>query len=210
MLRPRKGMKLGEMLKEAGLIDSFQLNSALSYQRNSGGRLGSALIMLKYISEETLLDFLAEQLKLMRVDIGQKRIAEEVLACLPEQTARQHTVIPVARKQSGDTVYLLVAMNDPTNPDLIDELEGMTGCRIRPALETEKGIRDAIDRYYPALSNDDEQSLAQALDEILQSEDATPKQGRDEKGSTADRVQRLIDLLLRKGVLSGEEVEQLR
>ena len=41
-------MRLGEMLLAAGLIDEFQLNSALSYQRNWGARLGACLVRLSY------------------------------------------------------------------------------------------------------------------------------------------------------------------
>lgn len=210
VLRPKKTMKLGEMLKEAGLIDNFQLHSALSYQRKNGGRLGSWLITLKYVSEETLLDFIAEQLKLMRVDIGQRLIPEEVLAYLPEQKARDHNVIPVACKKAGDSVYLLVAMSDPTAPGLIDDLEKITGCRIRPALETESGIREAINHYYSDLDTEDEQSLAQALDEILQKGDSPSVRTSQAEDNGDARLQRLIELLARKGVLSREEVEQLR
>lgn len=214
MLRP-KTMKLGEMLKEAGLIDDFQLKSALSYQRNCGGRLGTALIALKYISEETLLDFLAEQLKLTRVDLSQRRLAEEVVRCLPEAKARQYNVIPVARKEHGGVVYLLVAMSDPTNLGLIDELQTATGCRIRPALDTEHSIRAAIDKAYSSLSDEDEGSLAEALDQILlgggrASQGAAAERSLSRKPSQDDRLQRLIDLLARKGLLSDDEVKLLR
>jgi type IV pilus assembly protein PilB len=210
-----KTMKLGEMLKEAGLIDDLQLKSALSYQRNCGGRLGTALIALKYISEETLLDFLAEQLKLTRVDLSQRRLAEEVVRSLPEAKARQYNVIPVARKEHGGAVYLLVAMSDPTNLGLIDELQAASGCRIRPALETEQSIREAIDKAYSTLGDEDESSLAEALDQILLGGERTSRQvvaeGSPSRGTApADRLQRLIDLLARKGLLSEDEVRRLR
>ncbi len=210
MLRP-KNMKLGEMLKEAGLIDDFQLNSGLSYQRNCGGRLGSALIALKYISEDTLLDFLAEQLKLVRIDLTQRRVAEDVLRLLPEQKARQYNVIPVARKEAGGINYLLVAMSDPTNLALLDELQGITECRIRPALDTEASIRDAISKYYSALSDDEENALAEALDTIIKS-GGRAAGGRAGQGAIegAGRLQKLIELLARKGILSEEEVRQLK
>ena len=52
--------KLGELLKEAGLIDDFQLQSALSHQRAWGGKLGSILIELEFVREEDLTRVIAE------------------------------------------------------------------------------------------------------------------------------------------------------
>jgi hypothetical protein len=215
MLRP-KGMKLGEMLREAGLIDEFQLKSALSYQRNCGGRLGSACIAMKYISEDTLLDFLAEQLKFMRIDLTQRRPTLEALSCLPKDKARELNVVPVARKEHGGVSYLLVAMNDPTNLDLVDELQAMTNCRIRPALDTLASIREAIDSYYEELPQDDAENLSQLLDEMLEGSNSAQAPARSASTSVPpvaksgqERLQQLIDLLVRKGVLSAQEAERL-
>ncbi|MDO3379452.1 hypothetical protein [Geoalkalibacter halelectricus] len=212
MLR-EKTMKLGDMLKAAGLIDDSQLKSALSYQRNCGVRLGAALVSLNYISETQLLDFLAEQLKYTRVDLGRRRLSEDVVKILPESQARRHNVIAVARKEHAGVVYLLVAMSDPTNRELLKELESLSGCRVRPALDTEDSIRKAIDIYYSALSSEDESSLAEALDQILLAGEGA---GALEENSPAsrqsaenDRLRRLIELLVKKKVLSTEEGRRL-
>lgn len=212
MLRA-KPMKLGNMLKEAGLINPIQLKSALSYQRSSGGRLGSALIALKYISEDTLLDFLAEQLKVTRIDLSRRRLSEDIVRSLPESKARQYNVIPVARKEHGGALYLLVAMSDPTNLGLTDELQALTGCRIRPALASEDSIREAIDTYYSALSGEDESSLSEALDQILLASgrsEPSADAARPLSDAQADRLHRLVELLVRKGVLSVEEARSLQ
>lgn len=216
MLR-QKNMKLGEMLREAGLVDEFQLKSALSYQRNCGGRLGAAFIALKYISEETLLDFLAAQLKFLRIDLSQRRPTLEALSCLPKEKARQFNVVPVARKEHSGINYLLVAMHDPTNLELLDDLQAMTGCRIRPALDTLASIRETIEKSYAELPADDEEGLGQLLDEMLENSSRGKAPARPEPAPVSQaaagpesRLQRLINLLVRKGFISAEEAKLLQ
>jgi MshEN domain len=143
-----KTLRLGEMLIEAGLIDSFQLNSGLSHQRNMGGRLGASLIKLGYINEERLLGFLADQLNCVRVDFTNLEIAPDVLELIPAAKARQYRVVPIERMQMSGSVGLLVAMNDPTNLMVIDSLQFMTGYLIRPAIASEAGILAAIETWY--------------------------------------------------------------
>ena len=65
--------RLGEMLLEAGLIDQFQLESALSMQRNLGGQIGSALVKLGYLPEETILEYLEVQEKFAADSFGRYR-----------------------------------------------------------------------------------------------------------------------------------------
>ncbi|RME41576.1 MAG: MSHA biogenesis protein MshE, partial [Deltaproteobacteria bacterium] len=111
---------MGEMLVSAGIIDEFQLNSALSLQRNLGGRLGQSLIRLGYISEDRLLSFLSEQLNCPRVELDVDKIAADLKELIPEEKARQFNVLPLRRGAMSGTAYLLVAMADPTNLMVID------------------------------------------------------------------------------------------
>lgn len=144
----QKNIKLGEMLIQAGKLNAFQLNSALSHQRNWGGRLGASLLSLGYISEQELLKFLATQLKLPRVNLVGYKISKEVLHYIPAEKALELNVLPVERKDVNGTIYLLVAMCDPTNLMLLDSLQFMTGCRIKAALASEREVREAINFHY--------------------------------------------------------------
>lgn len=144
----QKNIKLGEMLVQAGKLNAFQLNSALSHQRNWGGRLGASLLSLGYISEPELLKFLATQLKLPRVNLVGYKISKEVLHYIPADKALELNVLPVERKDVNGTIYLLVAMCDPTNLMLMDSLQFMTGCRIKAALASEREVREAINFHY--------------------------------------------------------------
>lgn len=144
----QKPMKLGEMLIQAGKLNAFQLQSALSHQRNWGGRLGGSLVNLGYISETELLNFLAQQLKLPRVNLFSSAIPREILNYIPAEKAKELTVLPLQRKEIQGKQCLLVAMSDPTNLNVIDAIQFMTGCRVRPALASEREVLDGINLHY--------------------------------------------------------------
>jgi type IV pilus assembly protein PilB len=145
-----KNLRLGEILKQAGIIDDFQLDSALSYQRYWGGRLGESLIRLGYITEENMQDFLVRQFELPRIELFGRQIPAEVLHAIPVDKAREFHVIPVERGEMNGARYLVVAMTDPTNVLAIDSLQFMAGCHIRPALASSESIRCALDLHYGA------------------------------------------------------------
>jgi len=207
----KKNLKLGEMLTRAGIIDEFQLNSALSHQRNLGGRLGHSLIKLGYISESRLLTFLADQLNCPRIDLAGEQVAPELAAMIPEEKARQFNVLPVRRGEMSGTVYLLVAMSDPTNLMVIDSLQFMTGCRIRPAIAAEADIRSALNRVFG--SNEDEE-LAEA-EVVVEPEperqaEPAPMPAIRAARSTEEKYQALLLKLKDLGVLTRQEYEELK
>lgn len=207
----RKNLKLGEMLIRAGIIDEFQLNSALSHQRNLGGRLGNSLIKLGYISEARLLSFLADQLNCPRLNLEKEAIPPELAGMVPEEKARQFNVLPVRRGEVSGTVYLLVAMSDPTNLMVIDSLQFMTGCRIRPAIASEDAIRQALDRCYGSSTDDDDLAEAEVLleQEILPEARVQVNPGAVTK-SLEQKHQALLDKLKELGVLTRQEYEELK
>ena len=213
------------MLIEAGILHDYQLNSALSYQRHWGGRLGGCLIKLGYLTENTLLDFLADQLKLTRVDLAECSISDEVLEMIPAEKAREYNVIPLDRKEMYGTVYLLVAMADPTNLLAIDAIQFMSGCQVRPALASESAVREAIDRCYGHLPTSEltEEDLPEIepLEEDTEKADIeTALSAFDYAGGVAgsarkpanleEKFQLLIRLLMDKGLLSLREFERLK
>ncbi len=140
--------KLGQLLVEADLIDELQLKSALVHQQHWRCLFGASLVKLGYVGEGELLEFMAEALNLLRVDLKWRAIPREVLDLVPEAKAREYHVIPVDREVLHGTAYLLLATCDPTHLANLDDLAFLTGCEIRPALAAEEEIRQAIDRCY--------------------------------------------------------------
>ena len=136
--------KLGDMLKDAGLIDDFQLQSALSHQRNWGGKLGAILIELEFIHEEDLAKVVAEKLRIPYVNLFEPEIPEAVIKLIKPEIAKKYHVIP-AMKEGGSMV---LAMSDPLDIKAIDDIRFITNLNIKPNLALESEIRDAIRKYY--------------------------------------------------------------
>lgn len=136
--------KLGELLKEAGLIDDFQLQSALSHQRNWGGKLGAILAELDFAREEDIARVISEKMRIPYVNLFEPELPLETRRLLKADAARKYCVMPV--RKEGNT--LVLAMSDPTDIRTMDEIRFITGHAVKPVLAMESEIRDAIRQYY--------------------------------------------------------------
>jgi type IV pilus assembly protein PilB len=139
---PRK--KLGEMLVEAGVLTDQALRTALAEQRRWGGTLGRMLIEMKLINESELVRVLSMQLGLQAVDLDRVDISPTVLEHVTGEFAEQNSIIPFAQVMK----FLDVAMADPTNQGVVDELRIRTQLNIRPYLAGPKMIERALAKYY--------------------------------------------------------------
>ena len=195
--------RLGEMLLEAGLIDSFQLESALSLQRNLGGRIGSALVKLGYLPEETIMEFIESQARFSRVALDELEIAPESMKLLSADRMLDLLVVPLElRKNKGEKI-LRMAMTDPTNSRLIDDLQFATGCKVLPVVASEGEIQEAINNNLPATPpSREEEPMVDEVDHQLV--DFSQTTGED------PRVDRLLEVLQKKGILSVIDVERIK
>lgn len=140
--------KLGEILLERGLIDNDQLNSALAYQRQWGHRLGVALVAKGFITEGMLIKVLGEVLGLPTVDLAQVSFDPNATRLVSYNTCENNDLIPITLEETRGGRVLTLAMADPMNMTIIDEIEFTTGCKIRPVLATISAINSAVRKYY--------------------------------------------------------------
>lgn len=136
--------RLGEILIEAGLIDETALRSALIEQRRYGGPLGRVLVDLRLVLEEDLVAALSKQLAVPLVDLDNLEIAQHVLDLIPAEVAEAQGIIPFAQPMK----FLDVALSDPTNLTLVDELRVKTHLNVRTYLAGPKAIERALSRFY--------------------------------------------------------------
>src|SRR5207302_3823019 len=123
-----KMSRLGDLLEAGGVITPQQHEEALTYQRSKGGRLGICLIRLGYLTEDILHSVLTRQFGVALVDLSTCDVEADVVKLLPRECVVRYQVMPVRR--SGNV--LSVAMNDPNDVLVVDDLRFRTGCKIEP------------------------------------------------------------------------------
>ncbi|MDA8098834.1 MAG: hypothetical protein M0042_04345 [Nitrospiraceae bacterium] len=136
--------KLGDLMKEAGLIDDFQLEAALSHQRNWGGKLGAILVELEFARDEDIARIISEKMKVPYVNLFEPELNPEVLRLLKPEMAKKFGVIPVRKEVNA----LVLAMSDPLDIETMDNIRFITGLSIKPVLAMQSEIKDAIRKYY--------------------------------------------------------------
>ncbi|MDH4192601.1 MAG: ATPase, T2SS/T4P/T4SS family [Nitrospirota bacterium] len=136
--------RVGLQLVDAKVISSDDLSQALDIQQGEGGRLGSILVRMGVLSESTLLEFLSQHYGVSTVELSTCSIDEGLRGMVPYEIVHQHLVLPVRKTTSR----LSLAMADPTNTSLLDELRFRTGLHIIPMVATESDLRIAIASLY--------------------------------------------------------------
>lgn len=137
--------KLGERLVDAELITAAQLQEALRHQRIAGGRMGSNLVALGFITEDVLMDFLAQQTGVPRVDLREVEIPLDVLKRVPRRLAEQLNVMPLAVKEPKS---LVLAMADPLDLNAIDSCRFASGLNIEPVVVSISQLKQFIPDLY--------------------------------------------------------------
>jgi hypothetical protein len=160
--------QLGQILLEAGVIDEFQLKSALGYQKQWGGRLGKVLVENRFITEEALVTAIHKQTGIAIAEISDAILPDYLTKLVPVELATRHNLVPV--RQEGEpgksSEVLVVAMSDPTNLSALDEVQFRTGKRIKAMLATESSIDKVIRTSYMGEPASEDVEFQQAPDEI--------------------------------------------
>ena len=148
--------KIGELLIEAGLVQPEELTRALEEQKQNGERIGSILIKMGLLTEDSLVEFLSRQFRTPEVDIARLDIPKEVLSLIPLDIATKYQAIPFGI--IGNT--LNVAMSDPGNIFVIDDLRFLTRKSILVHVAHESAIKKFINDHFP-------QAEGQNLDDVM-------------------------------------------
>jgi hypothetical protein len=143
-MNPKK--RIGEMLLEAGIIDETQLKVALGHQRQWGGRLGQALVDLKLATEPDIVRALSVKFGFEVANLGalDPYGHQQAMRLIPREFAVRSSVFPMW----ADTASVTVAMSDPTNLAIVDEIRFRTGRRVKVCIGGDHEIAAALNRHY--------------------------------------------------------------
>ena len=154
--------RIGEMLIDDKLITREQLQRAHDEQRTHGGRLGYHLVKLGFVNELVLARALARRYKVPAVDLTRSEIDPALVRLIPSDIAVQHLVL--ALKREGRSLYVAIA--DPTNLQVIDDLKFRTRSDIIPVIAGEYTLRTMIEQMYPAQAAAEAEAMDSLLTEI--------------------------------------------
>lgn len=160
------GSNLGELLIQEKLLDSEQLKSALDFHKKNDVGIGSAIVSLGYLSEEEMAQALSRQLGYPYINLDQFEVYPDVISLIPIEIAKKYLIMPIHRIRS----FLTLAMVDPTDLGIIEDVRFRTGLSIQPVIASESGIMNAVSKYY---GSSDALRVKQIVDEIEQAEDTS-------------------------------------
>jgi len=202
-----KYLRLGELLIKEGLIDERQLEKAISVQRQEGGRLGEIFVKLGILKEDQMVTILAKQLNIPYFSLGtgmlKPAIDQGLENILPQDFAFKNSVLPLSRTLRS----LTVAMSDPLDLILIDNLRKMTSCEINPVIATRTDITKAIEEFYGKSTMfkeavDASYDITSVSTPIMDTESVDQELSLDKLIARAEEapVVKLVDLIIRQAI----------
>ncbi len=135
---------IGETLVQEGLLSRQQLGLALAEQKTTGLRLSYLVVKLGFVPEVDVTKVLARQFRIPAVDLSRFEFDPRLSRLIPADIVRKHVVLPV--KRDGRT--LTVAMADPTDHGLLQDLKFITRFDLFPVLAGEASLRALIEKHY--------------------------------------------------------------
>lgn len=137
-------LPLGDRLVRAGLLNAEDLDAALNEQSSRQTRLGETLIDLGFVSEDELLPLMGQHLGVVAVRLREGLIDPEVVRKIPRTLADSGNAIALYCVRG----VLTVAMAEPQDLTVIDEIERVTGMRVNPVFALREAIQKLLPRCY--------------------------------------------------------------
>ncbi|MCX7964608.1 MAG: NINE protein [Candidatus Sumerlaea chitinivorans] len=137
------GTNIGELLLREGLITNAQLDIALARQKETDLPLMRVLIESGFIDETRRLNFLKRHFGIPLISLESVKLDPILYTYIPAHIARRHHLVPVKLDRDG----LVVAMEDPSDLVVIDNLKELVGLRIKPVVAPSAEIQEALAGY---------------------------------------------------------------
>ncbi|MDQ3397181.1 MAG: Flp pilus assembly complex ATPase component TadA [Deinococcota bacterium] len=184
---------LGEVLIALGYAAPSAVEDAMKRQRSGEGRLEDTLVESGDISPDMLARSVAAQLGYEYIEDAGLAVDPQVVALLPESSARRYTVMPLRLEGDG----LVLAMKDPRHLFALDDIKLITGKKVIPAVASEETLLILINRFYRGDKNMEE--LAQALVREVGEGDTAEE---DTRAIDENTVVKLVNTIIRDAVIS--------
>ncbi|MBU1172918.1 MAG: GspE/PulE family protein [Proteobacteria bacterium] len=144
--------KLGEMLVEAGYINSDTLSDCIKRQGKSGLKLGQFLVRQGLVTEKQIVELVSAQLKIETYDPTKYPLDVSLSELIPQDIAKKYRAVPILRKGN----LLTIAMDDPMDISAVDAIEIYANIEVEVVICPEKELDHLTAILYSAHSDIDE------------------------------------------------------
>lgn len=190
----KKGMRIGDILVNAGLITEEKIQEIIEKQKGSGLKLGELLIKEKIFSEDQIMKVLEYQLGIPYFNLAEINVDPEMTKTIPEGIARKYSLIPIR----FDGNELTVAMSDPLDVVAIDDLKLITGKKVRIGISSKGDIERCLNIFYTS-SEIAEMAAEEFASQLEDVEDESVVVEEDERIVNAPVV-RLVNSIISQAV----------
>ena len=155
---------IGEILIEMGVCSELEVNDALSKQMNDGDTrlIGEILIEMDACSADHIARAIAEQHDVRYIDLEAMDVPPSVGEMVPQELAKENKLVPVARRDN----VLTVAMVNPLDLGVIDNLRFSTGLQIEAAVAAEAQIEKALEQIWGVSESTLDSMLGEMTEDI--------------------------------------------
>jgi type IV pilus assembly protein PilB len=195
------GDRLGEILLREGLVTREQLSQALAEQKSSKHRLGYVLVKLGLVQELEITKVLARQYRMPAVDLTRFEVDPKIIRLVPAEMATKSIVLPL--KREGRT--LTVAMADPTDHGLLEDLKFITRFDLFPVIAGEYTLRNLIEKHYESSDQQlqtllkDMEATAEDVEVVEEEEDEAVTQAQIDDAPVVKLINGLLTDAVRRG-----------
>jgi len=158
MAKPKEFKPLRKLLVERNLVSGQQWQDSLEQHRQTGKSMGKILVESGIISQEALINTIANQVHMQIIDLETVQIDKQTIDKVPGSIVQLYSIMPV--KLQGRN--LTVAISDPLNLEFLDDLRFTVGCNILPVVASEDQIQQKINQYYKL----EKESIPQLVNQI--------------------------------------------
>ena len=142
-----RSLRVGDLLLSRGLITQDQIDQAVAFQKDRGHKklLGEVLVELKFVTEDQVMEVLADAYGVPFARISPRIADPRVIEKLPREFLEKNSVLPLFLVQGK----LTVAVHEPANVFLIEEIERVAGHPVQVVAATAKDIQATLQAHLP-------------------------------------------------------------
>jgi type IV pilus assembly protein PilB len=187
---------LRDLLLQEGLLTREQLASAAAEAKNTRQRLSYVVVRMGLVPELEVTKLLARHHRMPAVDLSRFEVDARILKLIPNEVASKHVVLPL--KREGRT--LTVAVADPSDHGLLDDLKFITRYDLFPVIAGEMTLRQLIEKHYE--SQGAEQQLQNLLKDMAEDDEVEIVEDTDDEVATQAQIDDAPVVKLINGILT--------